>query len=40
MGGTYWIVNYNLVEIAGLLVIITFPTSRYFGLDNLIGRRK
>lgn len=40
MGGTYWIVNYNLVEIAGLLVVLVFPTSRYFGLDNLIGRRK
>lgn len=40
MGGTYWIVNYNLVEIAGLMVILAFPTSRYFGLDNLIGRRK
>ena len=40
MGGTYWIVNYNLVEIAGLLVVIGFPTSQYFGLENLIGRRK
>lgn len=40
MGGSYWIVNYNLVEMAGLLVIIGFPTSQYFGLDNLVGRRK
>jgi thiosulfate dehydrogenase [quinone] large subunit len=40
MGGTYWIVNYNLVEIAGLLVIIAFPTSRYFGLENLIKGEK
>lgn len=40
MGGSYWIVNYNLVEIAGLLVVIAFPTSLYFGLDNLLARRK
>ena len=39
MGGSYWIVNYNLVEIAGLLVLIAFPTSKYFGLDNLLARR-
>ncbi len=39
MGGSYWIVNYNLVEIAGLLVVIAFPTSKHFGLDNLLSRR-
>jgi len=33
--GNYWIVNYNLIEIAALLVIYFFPTSRYFGLDAL-----
>jgi thiosulfate dehydrogenase [quinone] large subunit len=36
MGGSYWLVNYNLVEIAGLLVILGFPTSRRFGLENLL----
>jgi thiosulfate dehydrogenase [quinone] large subunit len=40
MGGSYWIVNYNLVEIAGLLVVIGFPTARYFGLENIIAGRK
>lgn len=39
MGGTYWLVNYNLVEIAGLLVVFNIPTSRFFGLDNLLQRR-
>ena len=38
MGGSYWIVNYNLVEIAGLLVVIAFPTSKHFGLDNLLAK--
>lgn len=33
--GNYWIVNYNLIEIAGLLVVYLFPTSRVFGLDVL-----
>jgi thiosulfate dehydrogenase [quinone] large subunit len=37
--GNYWIVNNNLIEIAGLLVVYLFPTSRYFGLDYLIGRK-
>jgi len=39
-GGSYWIVNYNLIEIAALLVLFAFPTSRYVGLDNLIRRGK
>ena len=39
MGGSYWLVNYNLVEIAGLLVVLSIPTSRHFGLDNLLQRR-
>ena len=33
--GNYWIVNYNLIEIAGLLIVYLFPTSRVFGLDVL-----
>ena len=39
MGGSYWIVNYNILEITGLLVILAFPTSRWFGLENLMQRR-
>ena len=38
--GSFWIVNYNLIEIAGLMVVYLFPTGRYFGLDYLIGRKK
>jgi len=33
--GSFWIVNYNLIEIAALLLVYHFPTSRYFGLDAL-----
>jgi thiosulfate dehydrogenase [quinone] large subunit len=36
--GNFWIVNYNLIEIAALLLVVYFPTSRHFGLDALIGR--
>ena len=38
--GSFWIVNYNLIEIAALLLVIYFPTSRYFGLDELFERTK
>ena len=40
LGGSYWLVNYNLVEIAGLLVVLSIPTSRIFGLDNLLQRKR
>jgi thiosulfate dehydrogenase [quinone] large subunit len=36
--GNFWIVNYNLIEIAALLLVYHFPTSRHFGLDALRGR--
>ncbi len=36
--GNFWIVNYNLIEIAALALVYYFPTSRYFGLDALFGR--
>jgi len=36
--GSFWIVNYNLIEIGALLVVYHFPTSRHFGLDGLLGR--
>jgi thiosulfate dehydrogenase [quinone] large subunit len=36
--GNFWIVNYNLIEIAALLLVFYFPTSRYFGLDVYFDR--
>jgi thiosulfate dehydrogenase [quinone] large subunit len=36
--GNYWIINYNLIEIAALLLVYHFRTSHHFGLDALIGR--
>jgi thiosulfate dehydrogenase [quinone] large subunit len=33
--GSYWIVNKNLIEIAALLVILQFPLTAVFGLENL-----
>lgn len=35
--GNFWIVNYNLIEIAALLIVYHFPTSRQFGLAALRG---
>ena len=36
--GSFWIINYNLIEIAVLLLVFHFPTSRHFGLDVLFDR--
>ena len=38
--GNFWIVNYNLIEIAVLLLVIYFPTSRYFGLEVYFDRTR
>ena len=38
--GNFWIVNYNLIEIAALLVCYYFPTNRHFGLDALRARQR
>lgn len=38
--GSYWVVNKNLIEIAGLLVIYQFPMTTAFGLENLFSRQK
>jgi thiosulfate dehydrogenase [quinone] large subunit len=38
--GSYWLVNKNLIEIAGLLVIYQFPMTTAFGLENLFSRQK
>ncbi len=34
--GTYFIVNKNIIEIAGLLVICFFPTNHIIGIERLI----
>jgi thiosulfate dehydrogenase [quinone] large subunit len=38
--GSYFIINKTLIELFALLVILTFPTSRIFGLQRLMIRRK
>ena len=39
-GGNFWVVNYNLIEIAALLLVYHFPTGRIFGLPALWGRAR
>lgn len=34
--GTYWIVNKNLIEMAAILVLYMFPTSKVTGLDRFL----
>lgn len=36
--GHYLIVNKNLVELMGLLVVLIFPTGTFIGLDRLLAR--
>jgi thiosulfate dehydrogenase [quinone] large subunit len=36
--GSYLIVNKLLIELAGFLVILAFPTAHLFGLEQLFGR--
>jgi thiosulfate dehydrogenase [quinone] large subunit len=38
--GSYWIVNKNLIEMAALLVLYCFPTSKYFGLSIFFGKKE
>lgn len=38
--GSYLLVNKVLIEAAALAVLLAFPTSRSFGLDGLIFRRR
>ncbi len=38
--GSYLLVDKNLIEIAALLIIALFPTSRFFGLDGLFRALK
>ena len=37
--GSYWIVNKNLIEMAALLVLLFFPTSRIYGMDRFFLRK-
>lgn len=37
--GSYFIINKNLIEAVALFVLVKFPTSPYFGLDNLLSKR-
>ncbi|GAB5555153.1 MAG: hypothetical protein Sapg2KO_47440 [Saprospiraceae bacterium] len=38
--GSYFIVNKNLIELAALLVLWVFPTSKYFGLSQFLSTPK
>jgi len=38
--GAYFIVNKNIIEIFGLLVIYFFPTSQIIGIERLLRNRK
>lgn len=38
--GAYLIVNKILIELAGLLVILAFPTSHLFGLQQFLTRKR
>jgi thiosulfate dehydrogenase [quinone] large subunit len=38
--GSYLIVNKVLIELAGLVVLLAFPTGRIIGLDRLIFWKK
>ncbi len=38
--GSYVLVNRVLVELAALLVLLAFPTSRQFGLDHWLARER
>lgn len=40
LDGNYWIVNRNLIEIAGLFLLLVFPSSRITGLDRFIFKRE
>jgi thiosulfate dehydrogenase (quinone) large subunit len=40
MEGSYLIVNKNLIEMAAMVVLFFFPTSKIVGIDRLILKRK
>ena len=40
MEGSYLVVNKNLIEIAAMVVLLLFPTSRMIGIDRLVFKEK
>jgi len=38
--GSYMFVNKTLIEMVAMIVLINFPTGRYFGIDRLICKPK
>ena len=40
MEGSYLIVNKNLIELAAMIVLLLFPTSKIIGVDGLIFKNK
>jgi len=40
MEGSYFIVNKVLIELAAMIVLVLFPTSKQIGLDRFIFKRK
>ena len=39
MEGSYLVVNKVLIELAAMVVLLIFPTSRYIGIDRLIFKK-
>lgn len=39
MEGSYLVVNKVLIELAAMVVLLVFPTSRYIGIDRLIFKK-
>ena len=40
MEGSYLIVNKNLIELAAMIVLLLFPTSKIIGVDRVIFKNK
>ena len=40
MEGSYLFVNKTLIELVALIVLLSFPTGKYIGIDRLIMRKK
>jgi thiosulfate dehydrogenase [quinone] large subunit len=38
--GSYFIINKNIIELAGLIIILYFPNSRIIGMDRFVFMRK
>lgn len=37
--GTYVVVNKNLIELFALMVVMAFPTARYYGIERFFARQ-